>query len=161
MAQAAGTLKRLTLELGGNDPAIVLDDTDAKEIAAKVFAGAMINAGQLCTAIKRVYVPVHMYDSMCEELARLADRVILGDGMDASTQMGPMQNKAHFDRMKSLLQIPTKKGRSSRAGTCSNDPDILFARPSFVTLVIMRGWSGRSSSGRYCLFSRTTLSKRR
>jgi acyl-CoA reductase-like NAD-dependent aldehyde dehydrogenase len=131
MAQAAGTLKRLTLELGGNDPAIVMDDTDVKEIAAKVFAGAMINAGQLCTAIKRVYVPACMYDSMCEELAHLADQVILGDGMDVSTQMGPVQNKAHFDRMNSLLGSVYKEGRVI-AGGYVLERQGYFVRPTIV-----------------------------
>jgi acyl-CoA reductase-like NAD-dependent aldehyde dehydrogenase len=131
MAQAAATLKRLTLELGGNDPAIVLDDTDVAEIATKVFAGAMINGGQLCTAIKRVYVPVHLYDSMCEELARLADRVILGDGMDASTQMGPVQNRAHFDRMKSLLDEAHKEGTVIAGGYVLERPGY-FVRPTIV-----------------------------
>jgi acyl-CoA reductase-like NAD-dependent aldehyde dehydrogenase len=131
MAQAAGTLKRLTLELGGNDPAIVLDDVDAKEIAAKVFAGAMINAGQLCTAIKRVYVPVHLYDLMCEELARLADRVILGDGMDVSTQMGPVQNKTHFDRMSSLLASAHQEGTVIAGGSVLERPGY-FVRPTVV-----------------------------
>jgi acyl-CoA reductase-like NAD-dependent aldehyde dehydrogenase len=131
MAQAAGTLKRLTLELGGNDPAIVLDDVDVKEIAAKVFAGAMINAGQLCTAIKRVYVPVHLYDLMCEELARLADGVVLGDGMDASTQMGPVQNKAHFDRMHSLLGNACREGTVIAGGYVLERPGY-FVRPTVV-----------------------------
>ena len=131
MAQAAGTLKRLTLELGGNDPAIILDDTDAKEIAGKVFAGSMINAGQLCTAIKRAYVPVHMYDVVCEELARLADQVVVGDGMDAATEMGPLQNNAHFDRMKSLLEDSYKEGKVVAGGHVLDGPGY-FIRPTVV-----------------------------
>jgi acyl-CoA reductase-like NAD-dependent aldehyde dehydrogenase len=131
MARAAGTLKRLTLELGGNDPAIILDDNDVLDIAAKVFAGAMINAGQLCTAIKRVYVPAHMYHPMCRELARLADLVILGDGMDGSTQMGPIQNQAHFDRMKSLLDDAYREGTVIAGGHVLEQPGY-FVRPTVV-----------------------------
>jgi acyl-CoA reductase-like NAD-dependent aldehyde dehydrogenase len=131
MAQAAGTLKRLTLELGGNDPAIVMDDVNVHKVAANIFAGAMINAGQLCTAIKRVYVPVHLYESMCEELALLADRVILGDGMDASTQMGPVQNRAHFDRMSSLLASAHQEGTVVAGGSVLERPGY-FVRPTVV-----------------------------
>ena len=131
MAQAAGTLKRITLELGGNDPAIVMDDADVAETAAKIFAGAMINAGQLCTAIKRVYVPARMYDSMCEELVRLADQVILGDGMDVTTQMGPVQNQAHFNRMNSLLESASKEGTVIAGGYALERPGY-FVRPTVV-----------------------------
>jgi acyl-CoA reductase-like NAD-dependent aldehyde dehydrogenase len=68
MESAAGTLKRLTLELGGNDAAIVLDDVDPKEVAPKIFAGATLNSGQVCFAIKRLYVHDSAYDAFCEEL---------------------------------------------------------------------------------------------
>jgi acyl-CoA reductase-like NAD-dependent aldehyde dehydrogenase len=71
MQSAAGSLKRLTLELGGNDAAIVLDDVDPKEVAPKIFASATIFAGQGCIAIKRVYVHDSQYDAMCDELGRL------------------------------------------------------------------------------------------
>jgi acyl-CoA reductase-like NAD-dependent aldehyde dehydrogenase len=67
MESVAATLKRLTLELGGNDAAIVLDDVDPKEVAPKVFAGAMTNSGQVCLAIKRLYVHDSQYDAMREE----------------------------------------------------------------------------------------------
>src|SRR5260221_14403944 len=91
----------------------------------------MINAGQLCTAIKRVYVPVHLYDSMCEELALLADRVILSDGIDASTQMGPVQNRAHFDRMSSLLASAHQDGTVIAGGAVLERPGY-FVRPTVV-----------------------------
>jgi acyl-CoA reductase-like NAD-dependent aldehyde dehydrogenase len=131
MAQAAGTLKRLTLELGGNDAAIVLEDSSVKEVAAKVFSGAMANAGQLCTAIKRVYVPDHLYDSVCGELALLADQVILGNGLDAATQMGPVQNKAHFDRLKGLLEEAHRDGTVIAGGHALGRPGY-FIRPTIV-----------------------------
>ncbi|MBV8232075.1 MAG: aldehyde dehydrogenase family protein [Planctomycetaceae bacterium] len=65
MASAAGTLKRLTLELGGNDAAIVLDDVDPKEVAPKIFAGATLNSGQVCVAIQRLYVHDSVDDAFC------------------------------------------------------------------------------------------------
>src|SRR5262249_39094652 len=72
MASATGSLKRLTLELGGNDAAIVLDDVDPKDVAPKIYAFAMANAGQMCIAIKRLYVHDAVHDAVCEELGRLA-----------------------------------------------------------------------------------------
>ena len=98
MASVAGTLKRLTLELGGNDAAIVLDDVNVKEVAAKIFQGAMFNSGQVCLAIKRVYVPDALYEAMCAELAKLARAAVVGDGLDAATQFGPIQNKSSSRR---------------------------------------------------------------
>ncbi len=68
MASVAGTIKRLTLELGGNDAAIILPGTNAREIAPKIFMGAMMNAGQICLAIKRVYAHESIYEELCTEL---------------------------------------------------------------------------------------------
>ncbi|MGA8709126.1 MAG: aldehyde dehydrogenase family protein [Steroidobacteraceae bacterium] len=116
MASVAGTLKRLTLELGGNDAAIVLDDVDVKETAAKVFQGAMFNSGQVCLAIKRVYVPESMYDAMCAELTRLANAAVVGDGLDPATQLGPIQNKAQFEKVKEFIEDGRTHGKIIAGG---------------------------------------------
>src|SRR5260370_34624415 len=76
MASAAGTLKRLTLELGGNDAAIVLEDVDPKEVAPKIYAAAMFNAGQGCICIKRLYVHASIYGAVFDELGMLARRTV-------------------------------------------------------------------------------------
>jgi acyl-CoA reductase-like NAD-dependent aldehyde dehydrogenase len=73
MAGAAAMLKRITLELGGNDAGIVLDDVDPKTAAPKIFQGAFQNSGQVCIAMKRLYVHESIYDAMCDELASLAE----------------------------------------------------------------------------------------
>src|SRR5262249_26791803 len=96
MEDVAASLKRLTLELGGNDAAIVLDDVDPKEVAPKIFVGAMFNTGQACIAIKRLYVHDSIYDAVCDELGKLARETVVGDGLDSKTQMGPLQNRAQF-----------------------------------------------------------------
>ena len=103
MASVAGSLKRLTLELGGNDAAIVLDDVDPRKIAPRIFNAAMINSGQVCVAAKRVYVPDSMYDAICTELEKLATAAIVGDGLAAETQLGPLQNRAQFDKIQGFL----------------------------------------------------------
>src|SRR5215831_4909560 len=110
MASAAGTLKRLTLELGGNDPAIVLDDADPKEVAPKIYDAAMAISGQACIAIKRVYVHDSIYDAVCDELGRLARKTVVGDGLEPGTQMGPIQNKAQFERVKGFLEDARRNG---------------------------------------------------
>jgi acyl-CoA reductase-like NAD-dependent aldehyde dehydrogenase len=103
MASVAGGLKRLTLELGGNDAAIVLDDVDPGKIAPSIFNAAMVNSGQVCVAAKRVYVPDSLYDAICAELEKLASAAIVGDGLAADTQLGPLQNLAHFGKVQGLL----------------------------------------------------------
>ncbi len=116
MASVAGTIKRVTLELGGNDAAIVLDDVNVKETAAKIFQGAMVNSGQVCLAIKRVYVPDSLYEAMCAELASLANAHVVGDGLDAATQMGPLQNKTQFEKVKEFLEDARLHGKVIAGG---------------------------------------------
>ena len=95
---AAGNLKRLTLELGGNDAAIVLADTDVAAAAPKIFATALFNNGQTCAALKRLYVHEDIYDEMCDALAAIAGSVKTGDG-SGEVDFGPIQNKAQFDKV--------------------------------------------------------------
>ena len=131
MASVAATIKRLTLELGGNDAAIVLDDVNVKDVAAKIFQGAMANSGQVCLAIKRVYVPDSLYEAMCEELANLAKAVVVGDGMDAATQMGPLQNKVQFEKVKEFLEDARTNGKIIAGGNAL-DRAGYFIAPTIV-----------------------------
>lgn len=101
---ASGTLKRVTLELGGNDPAIILDDADIDAVAPKIFAAAFANCGQICMAIKRVYVPDRHYDKVCDTLSELAKNFRVGDGFEPCVQMGPLQNKMQYDKVLDLLE---------------------------------------------------------
>lgn len=109
----AATLKRLTLELGGNDPALILEDANLEALAPQIFRCAMANSGQVCMAIKRVYVPDSLYDELCQRLAELADAAIVGDGTDPRTQFGPVQNRAQFDKLKVLLADCGERGTVS------------------------------------------------
>jgi acyl-CoA reductase-like NAD-dependent aldehyde dehydrogenase len=99
MESAAGSLKRLTLELGGNDPAIVLPDVDAKKIAPELFWAAFQNNAQFCNATKRLYVHEDAYDEVLRELVAYARSVVVGDGARAETQLGPIQNQPQFDKV--------------------------------------------------------------
>ena len=131
MASAAATIKRLTLELGGNDAAIVLDDVDVDEVATRIFWNAMANSGQVCLAVKRVYVPDHAYDAFCEKLAALARTARVGDGREAGTQLGPVQNRAHFVKLLDLLAETRVEGRII-AGGAALERDGYFIAPTIV-----------------------------
>jgi acyl-CoA reductase-like NAD-dependent aldehyde dehydrogenase len=131
MENVAGTLKRLTLELGGNDAAIVLEDVDPKEVAPKLFAGAMFNAGQACIAIKRLYVHDSIYDAVCNELGKLARETVVGDGLEQGTQMGPIQNKAQFERVKEFLEDARQNGKIVAGGEAL-DRKGYFVQPTIV-----------------------------
>lgn len=110
MAAAAGTLKRLTLELGGNDAGIVLPDADPKQIAEGLFWGAFINGGQTCAALKRLYVHDSLYDAVCAELTALAEAMPMGDGLDEATVIGPIQNAMQFDKVRRLVDDARARG---------------------------------------------------
>ncbi len=131
MASAAGTVKRVTLELGGNDAAIVLDDMAPADAAAKLFAGAMANSGQVCMAIKRAYVPESMYDAVCAELAKLADAAVVGDGLDEKTQFGPLQNAQQFRKVQEYIEDARAHGRIIAGGTPHKGRGY-FIRPTIV-----------------------------
>jgi acyl-CoA reductase-like NAD-dependent aldehyde dehydrogenase len=131
MASVAGTLKRLTLELGGNDAAIVLDDVNPKEVAPKIFGGAMVNTGQVCLAIKRVYAPDAIYDELCSELAKLADAAVVGNGLDQGTQFGPLQNKQQFDKVQGFIEDARANGKII-AGGKPHEGKGFFIRPTIV-----------------------------
>lgn len=131
MASAAGTLKRLTLELGGNDAAIVLDDVDPKQIAAGLFATAFMNCGQVCLAIKRLYVQEKVYDQVCDELAKLADAAKVGDGLTDGVEIGPLQNSMQYEKFKSFLEDGRKNGRIIAGGQVIESRGY-FARPTIV-----------------------------
>jgi acyl-CoA reductase-like NAD-dependent aldehyde dehydrogenase len=131
MASAAGTLKRLTLELGGNDAAIVLEDADPKEVAPKIYAAAMFISGQACIAIKRLYVHDSIYDAVCDELGRLARETVVGDGLEPGTQMGPIQNKAQFEKVKGYIEDGRQNGTIIAGGEVG-DREGSFVRPTIV-----------------------------
>jgi acyl-CoA reductase-like NAD-dependent aldehyde dehydrogenase len=131
MESAASSLKRVTLELGGNDAAIVLDDVNPKVIAPQLFAGAMLNSGQVCLAIKRIYVQESQYDSICSELAALADAAIVGDGMKDETQYGPLQNKMQFEKVRSLMEQTRRDGKYIAGGVVGEGRGY-FVRPAIV-----------------------------
>jgi len=107
---SADTVKRLTLELGGNDAGIVLPDADPKAIAQDLFWGAFINTGQTCAALKRLYVHEDIYDAVCAELTAVAAAMPMGNGLDENNVLGPLQNKAQYDIVANLVEAARDSG---------------------------------------------------
>lgn len=99
MESAARDLKRITLELGGNDAAIVLPDVDVEQIAQQLFMGAFFNSGQVCVACKRLYIHDDIYDALRDRLHQLALALPVGDGMVEGTVFGPIQNLPQYRRV--------------------------------------------------------------
>jgi len=122
MKSAADSMKRLTLELGGNDAAIVLDDADPKAIAPGIFGSAFINSGQVCIALKRLYVHEAVYDELCDEIATLAKDAIVGNGMEEGVQFGPVQNKAQYEKVLSYIAAGKAQGTVIAGGEAPNQP---------------------------------------
>lgn len=132
-AAAAPDLKRVTLELGGNDAAIVLDDADPAAIERGLFWGAFINNGQICAGIKRIYVPEKLHDDVVEALAERARKVRVGPGTEDGVQLGPIQNQPQFDRVRGLVADALGRGARAAAGGRPMDRDGYFFEPTILT----------------------------
>jgi acyl-CoA reductase-like NAD-dependent aldehyde dehydrogenase len=130
---AASDLKRLTLELGGNDPAIILPGTDPKTIANKLFTAAFENSGQVCVAIKRVLVPEDIYDETIDELASIAKGIKLGNGLDEGTDLGPVNNRRQFERVLELVEDAKRNGGKVAVGGKRYGDKGFFVEPAIVS----------------------------
>ncbi|BCW58671.1 aldehyde dehydrogenase family protein [Paenarthrobacter nicotinovorans] len=107
---SADTVKRLTLELGGNDAGIVLPDSDPQAIAEGLFWGAFINTGQTCAALKRLYVHESQYDAVCDALTNVAQAMPMGNGLDENNVLGPLQNQQQYDIVARLVEEAKASG---------------------------------------------------
>ncbi|WP_435417036.1 aldehyde dehydrogenase family protein [Parerythrobacter aurantius] len=110
MEGASADLKRITLELGGNDASIVLPDADVQKVAEQLFWSSFTNAGQICVAAKRIYIHEDIYDELSTAIAEYAKTVKVGDGSEQGTGVGPIQNKKQYDRVLELIQDAKDNG---------------------------------------------------
>jgi len=110
MEGASKDLKRITLELGGNDASIVLPDADVEKVAEQLFWSSFTNAGQVCIAAKRVYIHEDIYDDLSKAIAEYAKNVKVGDGAQQGTGVGPIQNKKQYERVVELIQDAKDNG---------------------------------------------------
>jgi len=110
MASSSGSLKRITLELGGNDPAILRSDVNVDEVIDPIFDMAFQNSGQVCGAIKRLYVHDDIYDEVCEKLVAKAATRTVGDGLAEGTDYGPVQNEMQYRIVCDLAKSVEQEG---------------------------------------------------
>jgi len=116
MASASGNLKRLTLEMGGNDAAIVLADADWKAIIPDLFWAAFGNSGQWCIAVKRLYVHSSIHADFLKAFVEFASSKTVGNGMDPATDLGPIQNKMQYNKLLDLFKDTADKGYTIAMG---------------------------------------------
>ncbi|MBO9512243.1 aldehyde dehydrogenase family protein [Erythrobacter sp. A6_0] len=116
MEGAARDLKRITLELGGNDASIVLPDADVEKVAEQLFWSSFSNAGQVCIAAKRIYIHEDIYDDLSKAIADYAKGVTVGDGSQQGTGVGPIQNRKQFERVCELIQDAKDNGYNFLTG---------------------------------------------
>ena len=140
MANAAGTIKGITLELGGNDPAVVLDDSVLQdEIMQRMVTTIYRMSGQVCMAIKRIYVPAKLNDQFVDAFKKTAARVVVGDGLDPAVTMGPQHAKAGQQRGLDIVAEAKQRGANViNVGSIKDDAvfrDGYFMQPSLVTNV--------------------------
>jgi acyl-CoA reductase-like NAD-dependent aldehyde dehydrogenase len=132
-AAAAPDLKRFTLELGGNDAAIVLPDADVQGIGRRLFWGAFINNGQICAGVKRVLVPEPLHDDLVECLAEWARKARVGVGTEPGVQLGPVNNAPQFERVSGLVEDALARGAKAAAGGAPLDRPGYFFAPTILT----------------------------
>ena len=132
MRSAADGLKRLTLELGGNDPAIVMPDVDPKALAETLFQASFGNAGQVCLATKRLYVHADIYEAVRDALVAYAASVKVGPGSDPDTQMGPLANRQQYDKVVELIEDCRARGYRYACGGEVPEGSGWFIPPTIV-----------------------------
>ena len=97
------TIKNVTLELGGNDPAIVLDDADVDATLERMIKGVYTRSGQICFAVKQIYVPSAMYSRFADAFCERVDHYAVGHGLDPSASFGPLNNEQQYKKVRELL----------------------------------------------------------
>jgi acyl-CoA reductase-like NAD-dependent aldehyde dehydrogenase len=132
-AAAAPDLKRITLELGGNDPAIVLEDAVIDSVVDGIFWSSFANAGQICSAIKRVYVPVSLHGALVDALAARARSLRVGNGAEKGSQLGPITTRPQFERVCELVEDALAGGARAAAGGAPLEGPGNFFAPTVLT----------------------------
>lgn len=132
MRGAASNLKRLTLELGGNDAAIVLPGTAVEAVAEEIFQAAFLNMGQTCAALKRLYIHESQYQAFADALTQIAARQVVGDGLDAGVTFGPVQNLEQLELVEALVDDARAQGARVLCGGARLDHPGYFYPPTLV-----------------------------
>jgi acyl-CoA reductase-like NAD-dependent aldehyde dehydrogenase len=129
---SAADLKRVTLELGGNDPAILLEDVDLADAAARLLGTAFFNTGQACALPKRIYAPASRYDEVVDAFAAVADSLQVGDPFDEKTNLGPLSTRPQFERVSGLVAEAVAAGARVASGGGPVDGPGFYFQPTVL-----------------------------
>src|SRR5699024_5949601 len=132
MAQAAQTVKKVSLELGGNAPFIVFEDADLDAAAKAAFASKYINAGQACICVNRVLVQESVYDAFIERLNGLIPKIKPGLGTAEGSTQGPLINQRAYDKVDGLVQDAIGRGARVVAGGKQHQAGATFYEPTVL-----------------------------
>src|SRR5579875_3604415 len=132
-ATAAAHVRRMLLELGGSDPAIILGEVDPEQVADVLVGRAFMNAGQICMAVTRVDVPELMHDALVRALVRRAEAIIVGNGRDDGVEMGPINSRPQFERVQALVAEAIDVGARVVAGGRPLERPGFFFAPTILT----------------------------
>jgi succinate-semialdehyde dehydrogenase / glutarate-semialdehyde dehydrogenase len=133
MEQSASTVKRLSLELGGNAPVIIFDDADIDIAVKGTLAGKYRNAGQTCVCANRIYVHRNIHDAFMEKYKVVVEALRTGNGADDAIQIGPLINEEGLNKVKRLLYDATEKGATIISGGKPHPAGELFFEPTIIT----------------------------
>lgn len=132
MESASKTLKRITLELGGKDPAIVCKSVDIAATAPAIATLAFLNSGQICIALKRIYIHESIYDEFRNAMVEYTKTLKVGDGMNEGVFLGPIQNKIQYYRVQGFFDDVEKQGQKVAVGGKVPDSDGYFITPTII-----------------------------
>ncbi|OCT47674.1 putative aldehyde dehydrogenase-like protein [Cladophialophora carrionii] len=132
MESCSKTLKRVTLELGGNDPAIVLDDVDIDEVAPKVASLAFLNSGQICLALKRIFVHEKIYEPFRDKMVEYTKTLKVGEGFEKDVFVGPIQNSMQYERVKGFFDAIDKEKYEVAVGGKNPEGPGYFITPTII-----------------------------
>ena len=150
MRSGADTLKRVTLELGGKSPNIVFADADRSEAFEGSANGVFWNQGEICSAGTRVFVEEPMYDDAVNAFVDRATRIVLGDGLDESTEMGPLISREQRDRVQGYIETGMQEARLAGSGRRPEDPRL--ADGYFVAPTVFADVDNRATIAREEIF---------
>ncbi|KAL2068532.1 hypothetical protein VTL71DRAFT_14869 [Oculimacula yallundae] len=132
MESASKTLKRVTLELGGNDPAIICKSVDIATVAPTIATLAFVNSGQVCLALKRIYIHSSIYSAFKDAMVAHTKTFKVGEGFEEGVFLGPVQNKMQYDIVQGLFDDVEKHGMNVAVGGKTPDSKGYFINPTII-----------------------------
>lgn len=133
MAQCAGTVKKLSLELGGNAPFIVFDDADIDAAVEGAMASKFRNAGQTCVCANRILVQDAVFDAFADKLQSAIEKLKVGDGMQSGVEIGPLINEKGMQKVQHLVDDALANGAKCRLGGKPHQAGALYFQPTLLT----------------------------